>query len=65
MRTLFKRVVMDDVPPEMDMCLDCRVLRCSEEKFQTCAARKLRAEELTHRPQRLSGMTPRRRPSAS
>jgi hypothetical protein len=28
------------------MCLDCRRLECSEETFQACPARKLRAAQL-------------------
>jgi hypothetical protein len=62
MRTLLNRLVIDDVPPEMDMCLDCPMLECSEEKFQTCATRKQRALELTGGRRCASGMSTRRCP---
>jgi hypothetical protein len=35
-----------DVPIEMDLCLDCGVLNCLEDRFKECAPRKARAAEL-------------------
>jgi hypothetical protein len=46
MRRLFSQVVVADVPPELDMCLDCRKVHCTEEAFRDCPARKQRAADL-------------------
>jgi hypothetical protein len=46
MHTLLARVVVDTVPVEMDMCLECDALECSEERYRACPARKRRAAEL-------------------
>jgi hypothetical protein len=46
LHTLCRREVADVVPADMDMCLDCGELDCSEDRYQNCAARKRRAAEL-------------------
>lgn len=38
--------VVDDVPIEMDLCLDCGVVNCLGDRFKQCAPRKARAAEL-------------------
>jgi hypothetical protein len=38
--------VVADVPADLDRCLDCDKLRCSEADFETCARRKQRAREI-------------------
>ena len=45
--TFIRRELIADVPAEMDLCLDCGKLECSEGEFQTCVRRKARAAELT------------------
>jgi hypothetical protein len=47
LRSLIRREVIDDVPPELDLCLDCGEVACSEARFQACAKRRARASELT------------------
>src|SRR5271166_1872235 len=41
-----RRELVSDVPPEMELCLDCGKLMCSEGEFRDCARRKERAAEL-------------------
>jgi hypothetical protein len=41
-----RRHIVDDVPPEMDLCVDCRKLQCFEATFKDCAPRKARADHL-------------------
>jgi hypothetical protein len=38
---------VDDVPAEMDLCLDCGVVNCPENRFKDCASRKAHAANLT------------------
>jgi hypothetical protein len=42
----WRRHFVDDVPIEMDLCLDCGMLNCLEDRFKDCAPRKARAAEL-------------------
>jgi hypothetical protein len=42
----WRRHFVDDVPIEMDLCLDCGVLNCLEDRFKECPPRKARAAEL-------------------
>ena len=46
LRTFIRRELIAEVPPEMDLCLDCGKLQCSEGEFRSCARRKARAAEL-------------------
>jgi hypothetical protein len=41
-----RREVIAGAPAEVGMCLDWRRLRCTEDEFQACPARKARAAEL-------------------
>lgn len=46
LRAFIRREVIDDVPPEMDLCLDCGKVDCSECEFEHCEARLRRAAQL-------------------
>ena len=46
LREFYQRNVAADVPDEIDFCLDCGELFCSEDRFAGCARRKARAAEL-------------------
>jgi hypothetical protein len=46
LRGIIRREVIDDVPPGMDLCLDCGELHCSDERFAACAPRKARAAQI-------------------
>jgi hypothetical protein len=43
LRTFIGRELVADVPAEMDSCLDCGKVECSESEFQSCVRRKARA----------------------
>ena len=45
-RSFMRREVIADVPPEMDMCLECGKIECSEGEFRDCARRKQREAEI-------------------
>jgi hypothetical protein len=45
--TFIRRELIAEVPADMDLCLDCGKLECSEGEFQACVRRKTRAAELT------------------
>jgi hypothetical protein len=47
--TVWKQVVVDEAPAEIDKCLECGRLRCSESEFEACAARKQRQADLEDR----------------
>ncbi len=49
LQAFVRRELVSDVPPEMDVCLDCGKLVCSEGEFRDCARRKERAAELVLR----------------
>ena len=38
--------IVDDVPIEMDLCLDCGAVNCLKDRFNECSPRKARAAEL-------------------
>ena len=46
LRTFIRRELIAEVPAEMDLCLDCGKLECSEGEFQACVRRKARAAQL-------------------
>jgi hypothetical protein len=46
LREFFRRHIAADVPIEMDSCLVCGELECSETRFAECPRRKARAAEL-------------------
>ena len=46
LRTFIRRELVADVPAEMDLCLDCGKVECSEGEFQACVRRKARAAQL-------------------
>jgi len=46
LRDFFRRHIAADAPPEMDFCLDCGELECSEDRFAACPRRKARAAEI-------------------
>ena len=46
LRKFCRRNLVDNVPDEMDLCLDCAVLSCLEDRFDNCSQRKARAEEI-------------------
>jgi hypothetical protein len=46
LREFYQRNVAADVPDEIDFCLECGELFCSEDRFAGCARRKARAAEL-------------------
>jgi hypothetical protein len=46
LRELYRRHIAADVPIEMELCLDCGQLECSETRFAECLRRKARAAEL-------------------
>lgn len=33
------RAIVDDVPPELDACEVCRVLKCNQSNFESCEQR--------------------------
>ena len=47
LQAFVRRELVANVSPEMDLCLDCGKLECSEGEFRDCARRKERAAELT------------------
>ena len=47
LREFFRRNIAADVPAEMDFCLDCGKLECTESRFAECPRRKARAAELS------------------
>ena len=46
LREFYRRHIAADVPIEMDLCLVCGELECSETRFAECPRRKARAAEL-------------------
>ena len=46
LREFYRHHIAADVPIEMDLCLDCGELECSETRFAECPRRKARAAEL-------------------
>jgi hypothetical protein len=46
LRWLFRGRLVADVPAEMDLCLDCGKLECSEGEYSDCSRRKIHAAEL-------------------
>ena len=50
LQAFVRRELVSDVPPEMDLCLDCGRILCSEEEFRNCARRKERAAKLAVGP---------------
>ena len=46
LRKFYRSHIAADVPIEMDLCLDCGALECSETQFAECPRRKARAAEL-------------------
>jgi hypothetical protein len=46
LQAFVRRELVSDVPSEMDLCLDCGKLVCSEGEFRDCERRKKRAAEL-------------------
>jgi hypothetical protein len=44
LKTFVLRHLVSDVPPEMDLCLDCGKLVCSAGEFRECVRRRERAE---------------------
>ena len=49
LQAFVRRGLVSDVPPEMDLCLDCGKLVCSEGEFRDCPRRKERSAELVLR----------------
>jgi len=49
LQAFVRRELVSDVPPQMDLCLDCGKLVCSEDEFRDCTRRKARAAELALR----------------
>ncbi len=47
LRDFIRRELIAEVPAEMDLCLECGKLECSEGEFEACERRKARAAELT------------------
>jgi hypothetical protein len=47
---LWNRIVVSDVPAEMDKCLDCGKVECLEAEYQACAARKQRQADIENAP---------------
>jgi hypothetical protein len=45
-RTLVRKYIVYDVPDEMAACIDCRVVRCSNDNYETCANRLAHAAAL-------------------
>jgi hypothetical protein len=43
-RRFLRWYIADDVPDEMDVCLDCDETECSEERYKTCPRRLASAE---------------------
>jgi hypothetical protein len=58
--SLFRGRLIADVPAEMDLCLDCGKLECSEGEYLDCSRRKTHAAELDamHRPPDDSAISP-------
>ncbi len=50
LQAFVRRELVSDVPPEMNLCLDCGRLECNEGEFRDCARRKERAAQLTSVP---------------
>jgi hypothetical protein len=46
LQAFVRRELVSDAPAEMNLCLDCGKLVCSEGDFRDCARRKQRAAEL-------------------
>jgi len=50
LRSIIERHVVANVPDEMDLCLTCGKLQCSETEYQNCVHRKARAAALAAAP---------------
>jgi hypothetical protein len=46
LRGFVRRELVTDVPPDMDFCLNCGKLVCSEGEFKDCARRKEHAAQI-------------------
>ena len=46
LQRLIARNIVADVPAEMDLCLDCGRLECSEGEYRACARRMEHAARL-------------------
>jgi hypothetical protein len=42
-RALVRKYIVYDIPDEMAACLDCAAVRCSDERYETCVNRLIRA----------------------
>ena len=47
LRGFARRELVTDVPPDIDLCLNCGKLVCSENEFRDCARRKEHAAQIT------------------
>jgi hypothetical protein len=45
-RTFIMRQIVDDVPADMDGCLDCGAVQCVDQKYNTCQYRLAREATL-------------------
>jgi hypothetical protein len=53
---LWNRIVVTEVPAEMDKCFDCGKLECLEAEYQACEARKRRLADIENaRPASAAG----------
>jgi len=48
----WRQHIVDDVQMEMDSCFDCNVMDCTEDRYNECAPRKARADELQCAPRK-------------
>jgi len=44
--TVWRRLVLDEAPAEIDKCLECGKLNCKPREFQACEARKQRQADI-------------------
>jgi hypothetical protein len=54
-RWFLRWYIADDVPDEMDVCLDCDETECPEERYKTCPRRLASAERLRQAQKAMSG----------
>ena len=49
-RHFIEKYIVADVPNAMSACLDCKVVQCTADEWETCANRLARKSTLDHLP---------------
>jgi hypothetical protein len=49
-RSFIEKYIVTEVPNAMSACLDCKVVQCTADEWETCANRLARKASLDHMP---------------